>query len=278
MMVSGIANTSILYAKYFEFYNNILELSEQEMKNLLDKMAGKDERIHKLVKMVQVAKETYGLTSTIITDARDKMKKIKVLFLAANPDGTSPLQLDEEIRQITAKIRAAEYRDALEIIPRFAVRADDLLQALLELKPHIVHFSGHGSSAGELIVVDDSGKPKPISTTALTQLFKTLRDNIRVVLLNACYSSHQAEAIASTIDCTIGMNKAIGDSTVIVFSASFYRAVGFCRSVQEAFDIGKTALLLEGIPEEDTPTLVLRDGMSASAIALIQASSAETQQ
>jgi hypothetical protein len=77
------------------------------------------------------------------------MNKIKVLFLAANPAGTQPLKLDEEIRQITAKIRAAEFRDSLELVACWAVRPDDLLQALLEVKPHVVHFSGHGSKAQE---------------------------------------------------------------------------------------------------------------------------------
>ena len=37
------------------------------------------------------------------------MNKIKILFLAAYPDA-SPLKLDEEIRAITQKIRASEYR------------------------------------------------------------------------------------------------------------------------------------------------------------------------
>jgi hypothetical protein len=37
------------------------------------------------------------------------MNKVRVLFLAAYPD-TSPLKLDEEVRAITSKIRASEYR------------------------------------------------------------------------------------------------------------------------------------------------------------------------
>ena len=45
------------------------------------------------------------------------MDKVKVLFLAANPAGTQPLKLDEEIRQITAKVRASEHRDSLELLP-----------------------------------------------------------------------------------------------------------------------------------------------------------------
>src|SRR3954452_11321672 len=122
------------------------------------------------------------------------MDKVKVLFLAANPAGTQPLKLDEEIRQITAKVRAAEYRDSLELVSRWAVRPDDLLQALLEEKPHVVHFSGHGSSAAELVLLDDRGNPKPVSQAALVHLFRTLRDNVRVVMLNACYSRPQAGA------------------------------------------------------------------------------------
>ena len=160
------------------------------------------------------------------------MDKIKVLFLAANPAGTPPLRLDEEIRQITAKVRAAEYRDSLELVSRWAVRPDDLLQALLEVKPHVVHFSGHGSSTSELILLDDLGDPKPVSQAALVHLFRTLKDDVRVVVLNACTSRPQAEALAETVECTVGMNRPIGDSAAIVFAASFYRALGFGRSVK----------------------------------------------
>jgi CHAT domain len=197
------------------------------------------------------------------------MDKVKVLFLAANPAGTQPLQLDEEIRQITAKVRVAEYRDSLELVSRWAVRPDDLLQALLEEKPHVVHFSGHGSSAQELILLDDQGNPKPVSKEALVHLFRTLKDNVRVVVLNACSTQPQAEALAQAIDYTIGMNQPIGDEAAIAFAASFYRALGFGRSVKEAFELGRAALLLEGIPEDKTPELLTRKGVDAAGLVLI---------
>src|SRR4051794_39308284 len=103
------------------------------------------------------------------------MNKVRILFLAANPVATPPLKLDEEIRRITTKVRAAEYRDSLELVSRWAVRPDDLLQALLELKPHVVHFSGHGSPDAEIILLDDRGDPKPVGQEALVQLFRTLK-------------------------------------------------------------------------------------------------------
>src|SRR5215217_7655138 len=92
--------------------------------------------------------------------------RIRVLVLTANPDGTDRLHLGEEIREVQAKIRGATYRDALELVSRWAVRPDDLHQALLEIKPHVVHFSGHGSPAAELILLDAQGNPKPVSQEA----------------------------------------------------------------------------------------------------------------
>lgn len=139
------------------------------------------------------------------------------------------------------------------MIPILAVRPGDFQQALLEHKPHIVHFSGHGSSGAEIIVHDKDGRPQPVSKEALIDLFRTLKDNIRVVVLNACWTRAQAEEIAKTIDFTIGMNRPISDGAAIVFSRSFYQAHGFGRTMQEAFDLAKIALRLEGIPEHETP-------------------------
>ena len=195
--------------------------------------------------------------------------KIKALYVAANPTSTDRLKLDEEIRAIAEKIRASEHRDLLEIVSIWAVRPDDLLQSLNMHKPQIVHFSGHGSPTGEIILVDQSGLPKPVSTKALKALFTTLRDNVRVVILNACYSQLQARAITEIIDCAIGMNDAIGDQAAITFAASFYRAIGFGRSIQEAFEQGKIALLLEGISEDDTPELLVKTGIDSSRILLV---------
>jgi len=198
------------------------------------------------------------------------MDKIRILFLAANPIDTSRLKLGEEIRAITEKIRTSEYRDSLELKHALAMRVDDLLQSLNRYKPHIVHFCGHGSSSGELVLADSKGVSKRVSTKAIKALFQTLKDNIWVVVFNTCYSRSQAKAITEVIDCAIGMSDTIGDQAAITFAASFYRAIGFGRSIQEAFDQGKTALMLEGIPEENTPRLLVKKDVDPSRLFLIE--------
>jgi hypothetical protein len=203
------------------------------------------------------------------SDDNKNSKKIKALFLASNPKGTTSLELDREIREITEKIRAAEYRDSIDLISAWAVRPDDLLQLLNEHKPQIVHFSGHGSQSGEIILVDSRGEPKPVNPAAVKALFQTLKGDIRVVILNACYSKIQAEAITQVVDCAIGMNDAIGDGAAIAFAASFYRAIGFGLSIKQAFDQGIVVLLLEGIPEESKPELLVKEGVDPEKIVLI---------
>ena len=65
------------------------------------------------------------------------------------------------------------------------------------------------------------------------------------------------------------MNKEIGDEAAITFAFSFYRAIGFGCSVKNAFDQGITALLLEGIAEENAPELLVQKDVDASKVFLI---------
>ena len=196
------------------------------------------------------------------------MTNVTVLFLAANPPDTRRLRLDLEIREITEKIRASDFRDSLEIVSLWAVRPGDLLQALNQHKPQIVHFSGHGHSSNGIVLEDSQGEAKPVDEDALKSLFRVLAGRIRVVVLNACFSENQAKAITEVIDCAIGTSHSISDETAITFAAAFYRAIGFGTSVYDAFEQGKTAVLLEGLKEPHVLQLRTRLGVDPSRIIL----------
>ena len=197
-------------------------------------------------------------------------QKIKVVFFAANPLDQSRLRLDEEAREVTAQIRASDYRDSVELVSRWAVRPLDLLQALNEDKPHVVHFSGHGSNNAELVFQDDQGGSKPVTLDAITATIATAADHVRVIVFNACYSRDHAEAATEHVETAIGMNTAIGDEAARVFAAKFYSAIGFGRSVEEAFNQGIAALKLEGIPEDATPELFSRSDVDPSEVVLVR--------
>lgn len=182
--------------------------------------------------------------------------KIKILFLAANPTDTTKLKLDEELRAIDLALRQTDFRDKFEIKQHWAVRVADLQGCLLRHKPDIVHFCGHGSINSEVILKDSFGRSHPVSTHALSKLFSMLKDNIRCVLLNACYTEKQAQAIAEHIDCVIGMSKAIGDLSAISFATAFYQAIGYGKDIKTAFDLGCMQIDLENLGEPETPKLL----------------------
>ncbi|MBD2302208.1 AAA-like domain-containing protein [Nostoc sp. FACHB-190] len=184
----------------------------------------------------------------------------KILILSANPTDTGRLRLDEEVREIQAGLERAKSRGQFEIITKWAVRADDLRRALLDHNPEIIHFCGHGGGNQGLALADNTGKAQAVSSEALSTLF-SLFEGIECVVLNACYSEVQAEAIRQHTDYVVGMNQAIGDMAAIKFAVGFYDALGAGRSYQDAYKFGCVSIDLENIPESAKPVLKHRDNL-----------------
>ena len=214
----------------------------------------------------------YG-DSSMAKGSMSSKKKMKILFLAANPMKSEKLALDEEFRSIKAKIRSAKHRDDVELSTDWAVRPTDLQQSLLEEEPTIVHFSGHGGGTIGLVMHSTSHSDESlVSSEALADLFRVLKNDIRVVVLNACYSEVQAKAIVEQIDFVVGMSESIGDEAARMFAASFYRGLSFGKSVKEAFELGKNELkLLEMREDEKIPILLVRSGTDAEKTTLVTA-------
>lgn len=190
--------------------------------------------------------------------------KIKILFLTANPSDTSRIRLDQEMREIDEMINSSRLRDQFSLILQPAARTKDFQKALLRHKPHIVHFSGHGSESEGLVFEDIQGKRKTVSPKLLAELFAILTDDIRIVVLNACYSDRQANAIREIIDFTVTMKDQIGDQSAILFSSSFYLALAEGRSVDEAFGLGVLAIKMDGYDDDAIPALLVKDTADAS--------------
>ncbi|HBL14864.1 MAG TPA: hypothetical protein DD379_26435, partial [Cyanobacteria bacterium UBA11162] len=176
-----------------------------------------------------------------------------ILLLAANPKETKSLRLQEEEREIRERLRLAGYGKT-PINSTGATRSRDIQQAMLDFKPQIVHFSGHGAAQEGLVFEDATGQEKLVSSVALANLFR-LFNRVECVVLNACYSKFQAEAIARHIEYVIGMSQGIGDKAAIEFSVGFYSALGAGESIEFAYELGCNAIQLEGLPEELTPVL-----------------------
>jgi hypothetical protein len=136
----------------------------------------------------------------------------------------------------------------------------DLLQYLNQHRPHIVHFSGHGDHTGEIVLSAGDGTGRRVSAAALADLFQCTNDAIRVVVLNACHSAAAVQAIGPHVDYIVGMRAPITDEAATIFASSFYSALGFRRTVPQAFEQAVAVLGMHSLVDRHIPELVSRPG------------------
>jgi pterin-4a-carbinolamine dehydratase len=195
-----------------------------------------------------------------------KYKQKSILFLAANPRETTSLRLQEEEREIKDKLRSQGY-GKVPIYSSGATRPRDIQQAMLDSKPQIVHFSGHGIGEEGLVFEDMDGQTKLISSEALADLAKIFAERgLECIVLNACYSKYQAEAIVQHIPHVIGMSQAVGDRAAIELSSGFYGAVGSGESIEFAYRLGCNAIALAGLQGHLIPVLFGKQQKQSSLI------------
>jgi CHAT domain-containing protein len=200
-------------------------------------------------------------TSESSEDSIPSDAKKTILFLASMPTGEAKLQLEKEFTRIHSNLQ--EKSHLYELNAEWAVKPSDLQKAILKYRPNIIHFSGHGIDGNQaeesgLLLEDNTGKPKFVTATALTNMFKILirKIPIEMVVLNACFTQAQAEGISKHIPFVIGMNTRVEDDTAIEFSTGFYRGLLEEEDVEFAFDLAVNAIQLEGLSDDDVPVLL----------------------
>ena len=196
--------------------------------------------------------------TTIAKKEENNMKTI--LFLAADPTDATRLRLGEEQREIQNKIQMGKFRENFIFQSRTSVRSEDVSQALLDIEPRIVHFSGHGTQDGELCFEDVAGKVHAVEPLALANLFNQFKEQIECVVLNACFSEPQANSIAKNIPFVIGMKKEIGDKPAIAFAIGFYQAVAAGKSIEQAYNLGCAQMGVQhGVKQGEIPILIKKN-------------------
>lgn len=183
-----------------------------------------------------------------------------VLFVTANPEDKDVYKhVGEETRRIKESLKRSKKRDHFLLQNCFATQTTDLRRELLEYSPAIVHFSGHGSDRGEIILEDMYGSGLEVNIRALGNLFKLFSDSIECVVLNACYSELQAKEIAKHIGHVVGLSGKMPRKSEIAFSEAFYDGIGAGRGFKDAFDLGINAIQLDNLEGENIPVLITKN-------------------
>lgn len=179
----------------------------------------------------------------------------KILILAANPLNTERLRLDKEREAIKNALRQAP-PNAWQIEEAGAISASAFHEAVLRVKPNYVHFCGHGHGETGIVFEDSQGQSHLVEADTLAEFFKLFADDIECVILNACYSRVQAQAIVQHIRYVIGMKQGISDEAAVLFSTGFYRAIAAGESIERAYAVACNSLRMENISHNLTPELL----------------------
>jgi hypothetical protein len=171
----------------------------------------------------------------------DSSRVPHVVFLAANPSDLDRVFLDREARAIKHGIVQANGGGRLVFDSEWAVTVQDLLRALQARRPEIVHFSGHGAGRAGIYLHQGEGGAVPVATSALSDIFEVASDHVRLVVLNACKTHEQAEAISQVVEFVVGTRDAVSDEASRAFSEAFYTALAFRQTVSRAFRLGRAA-------------------------------------
>ena len=193
------------------------------------------------------------------------MLKTTILFLAANPEDTTRLRLDYELREIRECLRGARLRDRfqIEVVP--SARQKDIRRSLVDHEPSFVHFSCHGTKDAEIILEKDEGGIQFVGAQALVPLLETFKNHVECVVLSSCYTVALAKEINRHVRYVVGARSTLPDNSAIQYAAGFYDGLFGDRSVEQAHQLGCSAITWAELPGHLVPLLNIAEDVTESS-------------
>lgn len=197
--------------------------------------------------------------------------KSVLVVLTARPrgEGVADLNVDLEERVIIEELQRVDLGDQIDLRLRPAASADNLLNDVLENRPSILHFSGHGLIEG--VIVEGPGRSAVLaSDSALLRVCAVpeVAAHLQLLVLNACLSAPQARTLAGSVPAVVGTLDSVLDNAAIGFARGFYNALGRGLAVSSAFAAGSAACALAaGELEADKYVIYQRGDVDLSQMA-----------
>jgi hypothetical protein len=155
-----------------------------------------------------------------------------------------PLRITEQSRlaprDVQQAVKRALHRDLIDVQYRPAATPEDLLDGLNDVRPHVVHFSGHAGDAA--VLFDNAGVDSPqgheVPFELLARALGATAEPPKLLVLNGCDTLDGAEVRLETTPVVIATATEISDLAASAFTARFYAAVASAQPIGPALHQG----------------------------------------
>ena len=214
----------------------------------------------------------------VIPPADQDITELHMVVASALPKGARYLQVEQEVENIRRAVNDFNLEGVhITCDPVLIdVTPDELDRALRGTESaYLFHFAGHGITTigrdtfnrggtieeGFLLLVKDKTSKAESRLNANDLAVMLQRAGVRLVVLGACHSGARNERypwdgiagalVAHDIPAIIAMQYEINDDQAVVFSDTFYSALGSGLSLDEAMSLGRLAMLRSADPDPD---------------------------
>lgn len=197
--------------------------------------------------------------------------KLRIAFLATNPSREASLRTDMEMRNLARALKGSPNRELVEARHIPAAEVDDLLDALNDFRPHIVHFAGHGGDSAVVFDnadADDDGGVD-IDFALVRRLVCATSAPPRMLVFTACDTVDGADIFLESIPFVVAMSDNVADAAAVVFTTRFYLALVAGQPLSVAVEQGGLALEVMQLPDATLPTLLHADSVNAKTFTFI---------
>jgi hypothetical protein len=205
-----------------------------------------------------------------VTVEPPKPEILRVLYMTANPD--MDLRTEVEVRDVQQAVKRALHRDLIDVQYRPAATPEDLLDGLNDVRPHVVHFSGHAGDAAVLFdnASVDSPQGRAVPFELLARALDATAEPPTLLVLNGCDTLDGAEVLLDVTPVVIAMATEISDLAASAFAARFYAAVASSQPIGAAVQQGAVVLDLMGLDEGWKPNVLSRGDVAVDELILVK--------
>lgn len=211
-----------------------------------------------------VMSETMRVESSGLTQPR----QLKVLYLTANPDLN--LEVGIEVRQVQQAVRGALHRELVSIEYRPAATGEVLFEGINDVRPQIVHFTGHGGSKTLLLEEIGGLTGTTIGFELLAGVLAATDTPPALVILNACDTLEGADIFLERCQAVVAMSTSVTDLAATLFATQFYAAIASGQSVESAIKQGALRVDMAGLDEGWKIERRARDGVDLTKLVLVE--------